>query len=212
MNGTFSASEVLGAMITPAVLISASGTLVLSTSNRLSRVVDRVRVLTAEAEQLQQGTGGERGTRMRLISDQLARASKRVLLLRSALTVFYSAIGLLVATSIAIGLVAALRWSYGWVPVTIGLCGACALLYGTLLLVREGRLAVGSTLQELSYAQEVVGRERSSHSLRRLFSGSGGFFYCFFPSNIVFSRQTMFKRKKHCLKVPTHCFLASNIV
>ena len=162
MNGSFSASEVLGAMITPAVLISASGTLVLSTSNRLSRVVDRVRVLTAEAEQLQQGTGGEKGARERLISDQLARASKRALLLRSALTVFYSAIGLLVATSIAIGLVAALRWSYGWVPVTIGLCGACALLYGTLLLVREGRLAVGSTLQELSYAREVVARERSS--------------------------------------------------
>ena len=158
MNGTFSASEVLGAMITPAVLISASGTLVLSTSNRLSRVVDRVRVLTAEAEQLQ-ASSGEGGARERLISDQLARASKRILLLRSALTVFYSAIGLLVATSIAIGLVAALRWSHGWVPVTIGLCGACALLYGTLLLVREGRLAVGSTLQELSYAHEVVARK-----------------------------------------------------
>jgi len=37
------------AMITPAVLISASGTLVLSTGNRLGRIVDRVRVLTAEA-------------------------------------------------------------------------------------------------------------------------------------------------------------------
>ncbi len=156
MNGSFSASEVLGAMITPAVLISASGTLVLSTSNRLSRVVDRVRTLTAEAERLQQGTTGEKGARERLISDQLVKLSKRVLLLRSALTVFYSSIGLLVATSIAIGLVAALRWSYGWVPVTIGLCGACALLYGTLLLVREGRLAVGSTLQELAYAREVV--------------------------------------------------------
>lgn len=36
-------------MITPALLISACGTLVLSTSNRLSRVVDRVRVLTAES-------------------------------------------------------------------------------------------------------------------------------------------------------------------
>ena len=160
MNGGFSASEVLGAMITPAVLISASGTLVLSTSNRLSRVVDRVRTLTAEAERLQQGTAGEKGSRERLISDQLAKLSKRVLLLRSALTVFYSSIGLLVATSIAIGLVAALRWTYGWVPVGIGLCGACSLLYGTLLLVREGRLAVGSTLQELAYAREVVARDR----------------------------------------------------
>ena len=32
-------------MITPAVLISASGTMILSTSTRLGRVVDRVRSL-----------------------------------------------------------------------------------------------------------------------------------------------------------------------
>jgi len=34
------ANEVLGAMITPALLISAAGTLVLSTSNRPMRVWD----------------------------------------------------------------------------------------------------------------------------------------------------------------------------
>ncbi|MFN2577657.1 MAG: DUF2721 domain-containing protein [Pyrinomonadaceae bacterium] len=33
-------------MITPAVLISASGTMILSTSTRLGRVVDRVRSLS----------------------------------------------------------------------------------------------------------------------------------------------------------------------
>lgn len=44
------AGEILGAMITPAVLISASGTLTLSTSNRLGRIVDRARVLHTEAE------------------------------------------------------------------------------------------------------------------------------------------------------------------
>ena len=46
------AGEILGAMITPALLISASGTLTLSTSNRLGRVVDRIRKLTTEAENL----------------------------------------------------------------------------------------------------------------------------------------------------------------
>jgi hypothetical protein len=39
MDSAIGALEVLTAMITPAVLISASGTLVLSTSNRLTRVV-----------------------------------------------------------------------------------------------------------------------------------------------------------------------------
>lgn len=72
--------EVLGAMITPAVLISACGTLVLSTSNRLSRVVDRVRVLAREAAN---GTPDPSG----LASDQLHRLAQRALMLRTAMTV-----------------------------------------------------------------------------------------------------------------------------
>jgi hypothetical protein len=53
MNGIPVSSEILGAMITPAVLISASGVLVLSTSNRVGRTVDRVRALATEVERLQ---------------------------------------------------------------------------------------------------------------------------------------------------------------
>jgi len=161
MPGTFSANEVLGAMITPAVLISASGTLVLSTSNRLTRVVDRVRALAAEAERFRKEQGREAGdteVRKRLIVEQISILSKRALLLRSAMTALYSAIGFLVVTSIAVGIVAALNWIYGWLPVVTGLCGACALLFGSLLLVREARLAVGSTLQEMAYVRDAVGK------------------------------------------------------
>ena len=160
MNTTFAASEVLGAMITPAVLISASGTLVLSTSNRLTRVVDRVRVLASEAEQLRKGESSvEVEARRQLISQQLPVLSKRALLLRSALGALYAAIGFLVATSIAVGISVALQWAYGWVPVISGLIGATALLWGRLLLVREARLAIGSTLQELDFLGREVGRK-----------------------------------------------------
>jgi hypothetical protein len=162
MNGLFSASEVLGAMITPAVLISASGTLVLSTSNRLTRVVDRVRTLAAEAEELREaGEGSEEvEARRQLIVAQIPVLTDRALLLRSALTSLYTAIGLLVATSIAVGVVAALDWSYGWVPVITGLGGGCALLWGSLLLVREARRAIGFTLQEMAFLRDAVGRGR----------------------------------------------------
>ena len=153
MNGPV-ATDVLGAMITPAVLISASGTLVLSTSNRLSRVVDRVRNLAAEAGKVGEDIPEER---RRLIVEQLTILSSRALLLRSALTSFYLAIGLLVATSIAVGIVAALRWQYGWIPVITGLGGACALLWGSLLLVREARQAIGFTLHELAEIRRNVG-------------------------------------------------------
>jgi hypothetical protein len=84
----------------------------------------------------------------------------RVRLLQSAITVLYTAIGLLVMTSIAVGIVALLQWQYGWTAVVLGLSGASALLYSSVLLVREARLAVGATLQELAFVQEIV-RESS---------------------------------------------------
>ena len=46
------AIAVLTAMITPAVLISACGSMILSTSSRLGRVVDRVRVLSDRLEDM----------------------------------------------------------------------------------------------------------------------------------------------------------------
>ena len=49
-------SEILGAMITPAVLISACGVLVLSTSNRVGRTVDRVRSLASGSRALANGS------------------------------------------------------------------------------------------------------------------------------------------------------------
>jgi hypothetical protein len=153
------ARDVLAAMITPAVLISASGTLVLSTSNRLTRVVDRVRALSEDAERLHERVDRAAAEERReFIAGQLPKLSARVLLLRSALTVLYGAVGLLVAASIAVGLSAAFNWLYGWVPVTFGLAGAGALFHGTLLLVREGRLALASTLQELERARRAVER------------------------------------------------------
>jgi hypothetical protein len=134
LDTVFSARDVLAAMITPAVLISASGTLVLSTSNRLTRVVDRVRALAAEAEGLHERVPGGVAVeeRRRFIQEQIVTVSARVLLLRTALTVLYAAVGLLVATSIAVGLSAAFGWLYGWAPVALGLAGAGALFHGTL--------------------------------------------------------------------------------
>jgi len=152
------AGEVLGAMITPAVLISASGTLVLSTSNRMSRVVDRVRVLAAEADAARSPGGTPLAPRRAvLIGSQLGQLARRALLLRRALTSFYIAIGLLVAASIGIAIVVLIQWRGAVLAVAPGIAGAVALLYCSLLLLREGRLAVITTLEEMAYAREAVG-------------------------------------------------------
>jgi hypothetical protein len=158
-------AEVLGAMITPAVLISAGGTLVLSTSNRLSRVVDRVRVLAADAEKLEDERAAPSSLDARkrqLIVSQLHDLSRRALLLRSAIAALYVAIGFLIATSIGVGVFTALGFDHSWLPITLGMLGTGGLLWATGLLVREARLAIASTLEEMRYATALLRGETSA--------------------------------------------------
>lgn len=155
------ANEVLGAMITPALLISAAGTLVMSTSNRLGRVVDRVRALSLMAAELAppEGTPAEDvADKRQLIVDQLEKLGERVRYLMPAIATLYTAIGLLVASSISVGVVAVLGMKTAWLPVVLGLCGAAALFYASTLLVREARVAAASTLFEMTYVRKLVAR------------------------------------------------------
>ena len=107
------AGDILGAMITPAVLISAAGTLTLSTSNRLGRIVDRVRVLQTQAEELPPWNPDDQDAldRRALIVDQIARQAQRIGILQITLITLYIAISLLVSSSLAIGISAVGR---GW--------------------------------------------------------------------------------------------------
>jgi hypothetical protein len=150
------ATNVLGAMITPALLISASGTLVLSTSNRLSRVVDRVRVLAKDAEHLAKDDADTQTDKRALITSQLRSLAHRAMILRSALAALYTAVGFLVATSIGVGLLTSLHVSAGWIAIVLAMLGACALLWGSVQLVREGRMALTSTLEEMSYVRRLI--------------------------------------------------------
>jgi hypothetical protein len=148
--------QVLSAMITPSVLISAAGLLVLSTSNRLSRVVDRVRVVAHAVEDVKQDRAAQN-----IFLEQLSRLSRRAVLLRSALTSLYIAITLFVTTSILLGLLSVFDWHYDWIATVIALIGSCTLLYGSILLISEARHAIASTLQELHAIRDSVeSRER----------------------------------------------------
>ena len=48
--------DTLTAMITPAIFLTANASLIISTSNRMSRVVDRIRVLNDLVDRLGRGT------------------------------------------------------------------------------------------------------------------------------------------------------------
>lgn len=153
MNGLSSALAVLTAMITPAVLISACGTMILSTSTRLGRVVDRVRALSDRLEDLSHSDAKlelfeERRT---VIFTQLDKLTSRSRLLQRAMTVFYLGLGVFVSTSVAIGLVAVTGVKYYFIPVITGLIGACFLFYGSILLIFEARLALSTIHTEMDF-------------------------------------------------------------
>jgi hypothetical protein len=149
------ALAVLTAMITPAVLISACGSMILSTSTRLGRVVDRVRALSDKLEELaarQQTENRDIKDRQTIIFAQMDKLTSRARILQRSMVTFYLALGMFVATSVAIGVVAVVGNSrYNVLPVILGLVGACFLFYGSMLLIFEARLALSTIHLEMDF-------------------------------------------------------------
>jgi hypothetical protein len=148
---------VLTAMITPAVLISACGALILSTSTRLGRVVDRVRSLSARLEQLAEGNEELAlvEERRAVIYDQLDKLSSRARILQRSMSVFYMALCLFVATSVSLGAVAFAGPRLSLLPVVAGLVGASFLFYGTVFLIFEARLALSTIRAEMDFVAQL---------------------------------------------------------
>src|SRR6266571_3441313 len=148
---SISATAVLTAMITPAVLISACGSMILSTSSRLGRVVVRVRALSDRLEDMSGDTESS-NERKAAIFDQLDKLTSRARILQRSMVAFYLGLGMFVATSVAIGIVAlADKPRYTMVPVIFGIAGACFLFYGSMLLIFEARLALSTIHAEMDY-------------------------------------------------------------
>lgn len=154
------ALAVLTAMITPAVLISACGALIFSTATRLGRVVDRVRVLAEKFEALAKHPEADEMAedRRQLLFTQLDRQTSRSRLIQRALVAFYTALGIFVATSVAIALIAAVARSFTWIAVALGVTGALFMFYGSVLLIIESRMAMGAISSEMDFVWKVSTR------------------------------------------------------
>jgi len=163
-------------MITPAVLISACGALVLSTSVRLGRVVDRVRALSDRFEEL-----AHKGTedvvlleeRLELTFTQLDWLTSRARHLQRAMTMFYLALGLFVATTVALGflgITGPADRELHWMPVILGMIGAALLFVGTILLGFEATLALRSIHSEMNFVWKL-GQYHAPQALRERLAG-----------------------------------------
>jgi hypothetical protein len=147
------AMAVLSAMITPAVLISACGSLIMATSGRLNRAVDRTREVSQRFAELAEkpSTGEAEEAERKMLFAQLDLTTTRSRLLQRALARLYWALGAFVGTSVAIGLVAASGRQYAWAPIGFGLAGAGLLLYASVLLVHESRVALAALEAEMDF-------------------------------------------------------------
>ncbi len=133
-------SSILTSMITPAVLISACGTLIFSTSARMGRIFDRVNVMKGEVEAIIAGKISYPKERMQHLEGHIELQRRRATLIHKALSALYTATALFVASSLAI----AVNVAYGspdqaWMPTLIALAGGLFLFVASALLLYESR-------------------------------------------------------------------------
>ncbi|MDQ3323463.1 MAG: DUF2721 domain-containing protein [Acidobacteriota bacterium] len=158
-NALSSTIEFLTAMITPALLISATGSMVLSTSTRLGRVIDRVRQLTCQLEDLITLDDKNKvplyDKKLEMTFKLLDKVTSRSRILQKAMVAFYNGLGFFVLTSVSIGIVGILG-VYRWFPIPVGLIGILFLFYGSILMLREARMATDAINSEMDYTWDLA--------------------------------------------------------
>ena len=150
----------LSAMITPAIFMTANGSLIISTSNRMSRVVDRIRVLNDKGDDLCRGGSGLDFVEDRRahIADQLERLAWRGDRIRYALTMLYLAFASFVGTSLTLAIDTLIGNRLEAVPTCLSVLGVGLLLMASVYLVREAHAALASNRLEIAFFRDLQAR------------------------------------------------------
>ncbi len=146
MDPTTNPFAVLSLIVAPAILTNACSVLVMSTSNRLARAVDRARELSKQLEGTDDLSGEEPARRLR----DLASNEIRAFMLLRALQSFYAGLSGFAAAALLSLIGAVLAPLQMAIIVTaleigtvlVGLFAVGALIRGAVILVRETRMAV----------------------------------------------------------------------
>ena len=152
---------VLSLIVAPAILTNASSVLVMSTSNRLARAVDRARELSKQLEH-----GGFTSPDSALYLEELSANERRALLLLRGLRCFYASLGGFASATLisllgAVLAPIAVRWTVWAVElagVAAGLIAVGSIVYGSALLLRETRIAVQTLSKRADYLREQASR------------------------------------------------------
>ncbi len=139
MGGFSTAQAVIAAMVTPALLIMASSSLIATVLVRLARVVDRVRKVAETAQ------GGDPA--------ELDRNERRALLSERALLLLFAAVISFVVAGFVIAIDHAAGDAFWWLPVAVTTAGMTLLVAGSAAMLSECRLGVAQIRAEISAAR-----------------------------------------------------------
>ncbi len=150
----------LSAMLTPAIFLTANGSLIISTSNRMSRIVDRIRILNDEGDALSRGATDLDfiAERQAQVADQLDRLGWRADRIRLALTMLYLALAAFVGTSLTLALDVLFGNTLEVLPTSLSVVGVSLMLISSVNLVREAHAALRSNRLETQFYRGL--RER----------------------------------------------------
>jgi Protein of unknown function (DUF2721) len=154
---------ILSMMIAPALFMTATGSLILSSNNRLSRIVDRIRVLINLLDQvtLPDSTHDFPELRLQFYHEELRNLERRGHRIRSATSLLYLAFAMFVAASLVIGLDLYLTFRVPKVPTGLALAGVASLFWASMNLFREARTAVRTVSMEIDFLRSLhVERDR----------------------------------------------------
>jgi hypothetical protein len=146
-------------MITPALLLLGSASLVASALVRMARVVDRARILIAIA---QAGDANKIGVTTDQLRSWLESHARRGLYAERSITLLYAAIVLFIVTCLSIALDRATGDSLNWLPVTLAVSGTLLLLGGGAYMVAESRLSGQQIGAEIRNALIHLGQSKST--------------------------------------------------
>jgi hypothetical protein len=139
----------IAAMITPALLLLGSASLVASALVRMARIVDRARILAAVVHD---GTLDKMGVTTDRMRVWLESHAKRALCAERSIRLLYSAIVVFIATCLSIAVDRATGDILNWFPVALAVAGTVLLLAGGVYMVMESRLSGEQIADEIRNA------------------------------------------------------------
>ncbi len=130
-NASSPALIIISAMITPALLILGSASLVATALQRLARAIDRARAILQQSDEEVRKLGGMQDVSKRW----LERYATRSLIAERAVTAFFLAVGILVLDCLSIAIDRYFNDTLTWLPVSLTILGMFMILAGAFFMI-----------------------------------------------------------------------------